>query len=90
MNLIKRLFGKKIKVKGFLIIDLSDETIKLPSGKRIPVKYVIKIDSERGVIIYRDRDGSIKEEPYIMSEKELIDKIAKAMKETEMPVSVYA
>lgn len=90
MKLVKRLFGSKIKLRGFLVVDLSDETIKLPGGKRIPVKNVIKIDSERGVVVYRDWDGSIKEEPYIVPEKELVNRIMKALREAETPLSMYA
>ena len=49
---------------GYMIVDLRDEVIRLPDGKIIRKEDILTIDTQKGVIIYRDRDGSIKEVPY--------------------------
>jgi len=64
--MLSKLFKlpKKFKLNAYLLIDLTDNSIHLPNGKSIPMGQIISIDTERGVIIYRDESGHIVEEPY--------------------------
>ncbi len=41
-------------------IDVRSDEVVLPDGKRISKKDVISIDTSKGIIVYRDRDGKIK------------------------------
>ncbi len=67
--IFRRIIPKKHRISGYLIIDLTDEGIRLPSGKFIPLKNILKIDVEKGIIVYRDYNGEIREEPYTPAEK---------------------
>lgn len=67
--IFRRIIPKKHRISGYLIIDLTEEGIRLPSGKFIPLKNILKIDVEKGIIVYRDYNGEIREEPYTPAEK---------------------
>jgi len=64
--MLSKLFKlpKKFKLNAYLLIDLTDNSIHLPNGKSIPMSQIISIDTERGVVIYRDESGHLVEEPY--------------------------
>lgn len=64
---------KKFKINAYLVIDLTENSIHLPNGKSIPMDRIISIDTDRGIIIYRDEEGHIKEEPYTEEKTENIE-----------------
>ena len=47
-----------------VVIDLREEYVRLPNGKRIPRRNIISVDHEKGIIVYIDRDGTIKREVF--------------------------
>jgi len=51
-------------VSKLVVIDVRGDYVRLPNGKRVPRDRVISIDYEKGVIVYIDRDGSIKTERF--------------------------
>jgi hypothetical protein len=89
MSILKRLLGKKVSVGGYLVIDLTENTIKLPSGKRIPINRILRVDNEKGTIIYIDTDGTIVEEPYRIPEQ-TIKNMINAIKNEKINNQIYA
>lgn len=67
--ILRKIIPRKHRISGYIVIDLQEEGVRLPSGKFIPLKNILKIDTERGIIVYRDYNGEIREEPYTPAEK---------------------
>ncbi len=68
-RLFARLLGtfKKIKVSRepqVVVFDFGGDFVVLPSGKTISKSQIIAVDTNRGVVVYKDNDGTIKEESY--------------------------
>jgi len=82
--LFRKLIPKKHRISGWLVIDLTEEGIRLPSGKFIPLKNILKIDVEKGIIVYRDYNGEIREEPYTPTEK--LKQLIQEKNKEEIPI----
>lgn len=67
LSLLKQLASKvayRRRDGGWVVVDFRDEVIRLPSGEVVRKEDIISIDTERKVIVFRDRWGRIREEPY--------------------------
>jgi len=74
--ILRKKIPRRHRINAYIVIDLQEEGIRLPSGKFIPLKNILKIDTDKGIIVYRDYNGEIREEPYTPTEKlrKLIEK----------------
>lgn len=62
-SVLARLLGRPRRARaGPIVVDFSSDAVVLPSGKVITTDMIIAIDTQNGVIVYRDLDGSIREE----------------------------
>lgn len=59
--------AKKIRI-GYIVIDLTRDSILLPNGEVIPRDNILGIDVQRKTIIYRGEDGKIHEAEYSSGE----------------------
>ncbi len=50
--------------KGITVIDFRRGYVALPGGDVIPADRIVKVDTERGVVVYIDYDGTLREAPY--------------------------
>ena len=50
--------------KGYIVIDFTDDYIRLPSGEYIPRDRILHIDTERKIIIYLGDNNELKEARY--------------------------
>lgn len=56
--------AKRIRI-GYVVIDLTRDSILLPNGEIIPKENILGIDVQKKIIIYKGEDGKIHEIEYI-------------------------